>query len=146
MADHHKPDEEGTTRAGVTTVVHCWSAPRSRSTALLYSFDSRSDVVALDEPLYREWWLQQDSQVVTRPYAHHFVDGGASFGHTNDEDDEDHAVKQKWQRETLSLDERIRGAMESLPHQEKNGIVVCKHMAKHWSCVGSPHQFVSSPT
>ena len=34
------------------TVVHCWSAPRSRSTAMLYSFESRgADTVALDEPL-----------------------------------------------------------------------------------------------
>jgi protein-lysine N-methyltransferase EEF2KMT len=36
------------------TVVHCWSAPRSRSTAFLYSWEARGDdCVAMDEPLYR---------------------------------------------------------------------------------------------
>jgi len=33
----------------VITVIHCWSAPRSRSTALLYSFEARGDdCVAID--------------------------------------------------------------------------------------------------
>ena len=27
----------------VVTVIHCWSAPRSRSTALLYSFEARNN-------------------------------------------------------------------------------------------------------
>ena len=37
-------------------IIHCWSAPRSRSTALLYSFEARgSSTIALDEPLYRRW-------------------------------------------------------------------------------------------
>ena len=42
--------------APVVTIVHCWSSPRSRSTALLYSFESRGDdTVAIDESLYRRW-------------------------------------------------------------------------------------------
>ncbi|MBA0751941.1 hypothetical protein Gogos_000827 [Gossypium gossypioides] len=33
-------------------VIHSWSAPRSLSTSLMYSFSQRDDVEVLDEPLY----------------------------------------------------------------------------------------------
>ncbi|CAJ2628974.1 unnamed protein product [Trifolium pratense] len=33
-------------------VIHAWSAPRSLSTSLMYSFSQRNDVEVLDEPLY----------------------------------------------------------------------------------------------
>lgn len=35
-----------------TEVIHCWSAPRSLSTSLMYSFAQRDDIEVLDEPLY----------------------------------------------------------------------------------------------
>ncbi|RLN16104.1 branched-chain-amino-acid aminotransferase-like protein 1 isoform X1 [Panicum miliaceum] len=33
-------------------VIHAWSAPRSLSTSLMYSFAQRDDIEVLDEPLY----------------------------------------------------------------------------------------------
>ncbi|XVE62962.1 hypothetical protein DITRI_Ditri06bG0161400 [Diplodiscus trichospermus] len=33
-------------------VIHSWSAPRSLSTSLMYSFAQRNDIEVLDEPLY----------------------------------------------------------------------------------------------
>ncbi|XWS57577.1 hypothetical protein CRYUN_Cryun09bG0185800 [Craigia yunnanensis] len=33
-------------------VIHSWSAPRSISTSLMYSFAQRDDIEVLDEPLY----------------------------------------------------------------------------------------------
>ncbi|GMP60601.1 hypothetical protein CsSME_00023392 [Camellia sinensis var. sinensis] len=33
-------------------VIHSWSAPRSLSTVLMYSFAQRDDIEVLDEPLY----------------------------------------------------------------------------------------------
>ncbi|KAB1202284.1 Branched-chain-amino-acid aminotransferase-like protein 2 [Morella rubra] len=33
-------------------VIHSWSAPRSISTGLMYSFAQRDDMEVLDEPLY----------------------------------------------------------------------------------------------
>lgn len=33
-------------------VIHSWSAPRSLSTSLMYSFSQRDDIDVLDEPLY----------------------------------------------------------------------------------------------
>ncbi|MCH84577.1 branched-chain-amino-acid aminotransferase-like protein 1-like [Trifolium medium] len=33
-------------------VIHSWSAPRSLSTSLMYSFSQRNDIEVLDEPLY----------------------------------------------------------------------------------------------
>ncbi|OIT21124.1 PREDICTED: branched-chain-amino-acid aminotransferase-like protein 1 [Nicotiana attenuata] len=35
-----------------TEVIHSWSAPRSLSTSLMYSFAQRNDIEVLDEPLY----------------------------------------------------------------------------------------------
>ena len=68
----------------VITVVHCWSAPRSRSTALLYSFEARWNAnadntnacptVAIDEPLYRRWLLDKGDAVI-RPYTNEMIEG-----------------------------------------------------------------------
>ncbi|KAF3531690.1 hypothetical protein DY000_02043873 [Brassica cretica] len=33
-------------------VIHSWSAPRSLSTSLMYSFAERDDIEVVDEPLY----------------------------------------------------------------------------------------------
>ena len=102
------------------TVVHCWSAPRSRSTALLYSFEARGDdCVAVDEPLYREWLIRK-GDTVARPYTREMIEGVPPSGC------EDEA--EQWQRELMSLDERIVAAAEKL---ESGGLVFCKHMAKH---------------
>ncbi|XP_072997548.1 branched-chain-amino-acid aminotransferase-like protein 2 [Typha latifolia] len=46
-------------------VIHSWSAPRSLSTSLMYSFAQRDDTEVLDEPLYTNF-LQVTG--VERPY------------------------------------------------------------------------------
>ncbi|KAL0927897.1 hypothetical protein M5K25_002120 [Dendrobium thyrsiflorum] len=45
MADGERKMQEG-------EVIHSWSAPRSLSTSLMYSFAQRDDIEVLDEPLY----------------------------------------------------------------------------------------------
>jgi hypothetical protein len=102
------------------TVIHCWSAPRSRSTALLYSFEARGDdCIGIDEPLYREWLLNK-GDAVARPYFRELVEG------IPPEDSPDEA--EQWKRELMSLDERITAAALQL---ESGGVIFCKHMAKH---------------
>ncbi|CAN6300847.1 unnamed protein product [Urochloa humidicola] len=46
-------------------VIHAWSAPRSLSTSLMYSFAQRDDMEVLDEPLYANF-LQVTG--LSRPY------------------------------------------------------------------------------
>ena len=101
------------------TVIHCWSAPRSRSTALLYSFEARDDCLSLDEPLYREWLINK-GDTVARPYFRELVEG------IPPEDSPEEA--EQWKRELMSLDERISAAALKL---ETGGVIFCKHMAKH---------------
>lgn len=104
------------------TVIHCWSAPRSRSTALLYSFEARGDdCVAIDEPLYREW-LVAKGDTVARPYFKEMIEGVPPEPDATDEE------IRRWKRELLSLKERIIVAVERL---DANGVIFCKHMAKH---------------
>jgi len=103
------------------TVVHCWSAPRSRSTALMYSWEARGDdCLAIDEPLYREWLVQR-GDAVARPYFHELIEGKPPEGSSVEE-----AIS--WRRELLSLEDRLREAAELLPNY---GCIFCKHMAKH---------------
>jgi branched-chain amino acid aminotransferase group I len=114
------------------TVIHCWSAPRSRSTALLYSFEARSDCVAIDEPLYREWLVAR-GDAVARPYTHEMIHGTPP--------DNDKGDPVRWSRELLSLEERILAAAKELPDK---GIIFCKHMAKHTQLYDFEHEIVSS--
>ena len=106
-----------------TTVVHCWPAPRSLSTALLYSFESRENCVALDEPLYREWLVAKAANV-KRPYYLEAILTGESS--------EEDVPAEKWQREQDVFTERLQQTIGKL--QESGGVVFCKHMAKH-GCV-----------
>lgn len=46
-------------------VIHSWSAPRSLSTSLMYSFSQRNDIEVLDEPLYANFLRVTG---VDRPY------------------------------------------------------------------------------
>ena len=101
------------------TVIHCWSAPRSRSTALLYSFEAREDCIGIDEPLYREWLISKGDSVA-RPYGQAMIDGIPPEDSPGEED--------RWKRELLSLDERISEAANKITN---NGVIFCKHMAKH---------------
>lgn len=48
-----------------TEVIHSWSAPRSLSTSLMYSFAQRDDTEVLDEPLYAHYLSVTG---VDRPY------------------------------------------------------------------------------
>jgi protein-lysine N-methyltransferase EEF2KMT len=106
------------------TIIHCWSAPRSRSTALLYSFEARGDcVVALDEPLYREWLQACPAGTVTRPYRQDILQAVAPEGTLEEE-------KFKWEREKLSFKERVKQAANELPD---GGVIFCKQMAKFYN-------------
>ena len=127
-------------------IIHCWSAPPSRSTALLYSFESRPDCIAIDEPLYRSWLKfhsapppsssQSSSSsvaVVTRPYTNELLSG---MPHCDSREQDAY----KWKRELMSLEERIedavgqlmaRGTNEGEGEGEDVGFVFLKHMAKH---------------
>lgn len=103
-------------------VIHCWSAPRSRSTALLYSFEARgNDCAAIDEPLYREW-LVAKGDTVARPYFKEMTEGVPPYETASPEE------VQQWKRELMSLKERIIAAAEGF---DSNGVIFCKHMAKH---------------
>ena len=132
----------------VVTIVHCWSSPRSRSTALLYSFEARGDdTVALDESLYRRWLREKIGApsggnggggggdcAVTRPYAEALLRGVAP-----DDDDDD---AWRWERERKSSDERVYDAVRSLViggggeggggdgDRGGGGVVFVKQMAK----------------
>lgn len=99
-------------------VVHCWSSPRSRSTAFMYSFDSRPDCLCLDEPLYHSW-LSEKQDTVQRPYKDALLLGG-------EEDDI------MWQKERLPLSQRIDMAVENATDALQ--VIFCKHMAKHYVC------------
>jgi len=110
------------------TVVHCWSAPRSRSTALLYSFEARgrddSNVVALDEPLYVEWLRTKDA--AQRPYRANLLSGTPP----NDWDDTDNPkVVHQWKRERLTFLERLEEAAAKLA-EDTGGVIFAKQMAK----------------
>ena len=101
------------------TLIHCWSAPRSRSTALLYSFEARSDCRVLDEPLYRAWLLRKQNLGVTRPYLDYMLTGqGPTQGQ---------GAGANWAREQLSWEERLAQAA-AVPGTK---YIFCKHMAKH---------------
>ncbi|KAK6915543.1 hypothetical protein RJ641_020660, partial [Dillenia turbinata] len=57
-------------------VIHSWSAPRSLSTSLMYSFSQRDDMEVLDEPLYANFlWLTG----VQRPYRDEVLSKMPSF-------------------------------------------------------------------
>ncbi|CAB9504014.1 branched-chain-amino-acid aminotransferase [Seminavis robusta] len=112
------------------TVVHCWTAPRSRSTALLYSFEARGkNCVAIDEPLKREWLISKGNQV-QRPYQINMIEGVPP----NDRPEEELL----WKRETLSLGERIHAAAQKLMANDKANdtdnedppLIFIKHMSK----------------
>lgn len=111
-----------TADASAVTVIHCWSAPRSRSTALLYSFEAREDTVALDEPLYATWLLQTGRP---RPYLAAVQAAAAS--------DSNNTETQAWRNELVPLRQRIRNAAQKL-HERSNGsgggVIFLKQMAK----------------
>ena len=127
--------------AAAITVVHCWSAPRSRSTALLYSFEARSadptcPTVAIDEPLYRKWLIDK-GDAVSRPYTQEMIEGVPFKREGKDPTEEE---VQRWARERQSLAERtVTGAKtittasadDDANNANKGGVVFCKHMAKH---------------
>jgi protein-lysine N-methyltransferase EEF2KMT len=127
------------------TVVHCWSAPRSRSTALLYSFEARgsSTCAALDEPLYRQWLIDR-GDTVARPYTSEMIAGVPPLripgSYSIDPD-------VCWKREVLSLEERIHAAAEQLAKTKDEGgggpVIFCKHMAKHCSLYNFERQCVA---
>jgi len=111
------------------TVIHCWTAPRSRSTALLYSFEARGSdcCVAIDEPLKREWLVHQGDKVI-RPYKHNMIEGVPPADRPEE--------ARLWERELLSLPERIQGAArklvagKSLSELPQDLVIFCKHMSK----------------
>ena len=134
-----------TAASTVITVIHCWSAPRSRSTALLYSFEARAraasndntaptPTIALDEPLYREWLLRR-GEAVARPYREALIAGQAPSDGDDINTDDEATRKRRWGRELMSWNERLHDAAKRLLVNNKatnnNGVIFCKHMAKH---------------
>jgi hypothetical protein len=106
------------------TIIHCWSAPRSRSTALMYSFHERKDCMVLDEPLYRRW-LEENKESVTRPYTEELING-IPPKHSKPED------RPKWEKEKEDLNSRILSCIENMCNDGKRqGIIFLKHIAKH---------------
>jgi len=103
-------------------VVHCWSSPRSRSTAFMYSFDARPDTVCLDEPLYHPW-LYERQESITRPYKDQLLYGS-----------DDGKDGRRWQQELIPLSQRIDQAIVKESGKNMINIVFCKHMAKHYTC------------
>lgn len=143
------------------TVVHCWSAPRSRSTALLYSFEARGRAAAspsgtdttstyatyaVDEPLYRRWLIDK-GDAVSRPYTQQMIDGVPPSSRGDDNDDDDDGDGEDGKETSTPTTTRTpeedakRWAREtgSLAHRiatgarpvGPGGAVFCKHMAKH---------------
>ena len=114
------------------TIIHCWSSPRSRSTALLYSFEARNDgqTVALDEPLYRRWLLSAagtgSGGGISRPYAEPFLQGVAPPDGSDDDD------AWRWEREKQCFNERIYHVLDFLTEKghDSGGCVFLKQMAK----------------
>ncbi len=121
---HIQTTQKGSAMKAIT-IVHCWSAPRSRSTALLYSFEARGDCFALDEPLYRRW-LEENRHQVRRPYTEELISGVPHV----DTREEDYF---RWVREQDDLKTRIVNAIKNLTEDEdlEHGIVFLKHMSKH---------------
>lgn len=108
------------------TVIHCWSSPRSRSTAAMYSFDSRSDCRAIDEPLYRRW-LEMNQGIVSRPYTAELIRG---IPHELSKASDHY----KWIRELNTLNERIRMEIDRILENNagnERGVIFVKHMSKH---------------
>ncbi|KAL7616844.1 hypothetical protein Lser_V15G00943 [Lactuca serriola] len=60
-----------------TEVIHSWSAPRSLSTSLMYSFAQRDDTQVLDEPLYAHYLRVTG---VDRPYREELLSKMESDG------------------------------------------------------------------
>lgn len=121
------------------TIVHCWSAPRSRSTALLYSFEARGctptttnttggSTVALDEPLYTTW-LRAQGDAVSRPYLTNLLEGRAppvpndtkstnDTNTTNDDTTKHHKQNQN-QNEERNEQERMQWEREQLTFDQR---------------------------
>jgi hypothetical protein len=102
------------------TVIHCWTAPRSRSTALLYSFESRSDTIAVDEPLHCIFVTQRPK--MTRSYRQNLLDGIPP----QEAEESDHY---KWPRQIVPFTDRLKDAIGKLKDQP-DGVVFCKHLSK----------------
>jgi len=129
------------------TIVHCWSAPRSRSTALLYSFEARgsSQCVAIDEPLYRPWLQHKLANAntrpdsVSRPYRPYSTELIQGIPHQDSKPEDSF----KWAREKQSLNSRILDGIQILMKdidtnndtetdtELDGGVIFVKHMAKH---------------
>ncbi|XP_020589367.1 branched-chain-amino-acid aminotransferase-like protein 1 isoform X2 [Phalaenopsis equestris] len=58
-------------------VINCWSAPRSLSTSLMYSFAQRDDIEVLDEPLYANFLRITG---IERPYRNELLSNMSSDG------------------------------------------------------------------
>jgi hypothetical protein len=179
----HRDEKDDESHEEVVTVIHCWSAPRSRSTALLYSFEARNNnnvnseienenevddgddeesflldspkpaarqqqqysTVALDEPLYAAWLLNESAHSnITRPYLP-YVQKAARRENTsttrNDHDLKEYnpMVLLEWQDQLQPLATKLRIATQTMLHRDwkygycRQKVIFCKHMAKFWS-------------
>eukprot|EP00750_Incisomonas_marina_P019570 INCI3580.5.p1 GENE.INCI3580.5~~INCI3580.5.p1 ORF type:complete len:608 (-),score=109.08 INCI3580.5:213-2036(-) len=99
---------------GAVRTVHCWSGPRSGSTAFLYSWDARADTAAVDEPLYAHHLSKRPN--LFRPYRAELLAAQNSDGQQ-------------------VLAELCRGpavpAASSAASSAAPSLLFAKHMAKH---------------
>lgn len=116
-------------------VVHCWSAPRSRSTALLYSFEARgsgdagsangsgveradadtadTDTAVLDEPLYRRDLLERPH--LSRPYRSRLTaPSRAAFGLSPSSAEGEGDEEWRYERERRGMQARVDEAVRAL--------------------------------
>jgi hypothetical protein len=95
--------------ASSVRTIHCWSGPRSGSTAFMYSWDSRSDTRAVDEPLYAHHLTKRPA--LKRPYRDALLKAQSNDGEQ-------------------VVEELCKGAASEADAAAGRTLVFAKHMAK----------------
>jgi hypothetical protein len=86
----------------------------------MYSFESRSDTVVVDEPLHVIFVTNRPKML--RSYRQNLLDGIPP----EDEDESNHF---KWTRQVIPFVDRLKDAIGKLKDQS-DGVVFCKHLSK----------------
>jgi len=92
----------------------------------MYSWDSRSDCIGIDEPLYRDWMKdREDRSDIHRPYKNELLHGSKVCEMMPKE------KSFKWDREQKSLFTRVNLALEKDDRHNPIKVIFCKHMGHH---------------
>lgn len=113
--------EAGPIQGGDVEVIHSWSAPRSLSTGLMYSFAQRDDMEVLDEPLYASF-LQATG--VDRPYREDLLSKMESDGNKVVEDIIFGPGSKRYRYCKHVAKERVRGISNDLMKKGKHFILI----------------------